>query len=62
MQFIHTFTKSDLGKHYIRKDGVTIWLKNILGYIQKKHLGKQLYKNNGSYTIEDKKCLGTDLK
>ncbi len=49
---IHEFTKTDLGKHYIKKDGYTIFLKNLIGYVQKKDLGKKLYKINGVYKIE----------
>lgn len=51
MLLIHEFTKKDLGKHYIKKNGEVVFLRNLIGYIQKIHIGKKLYKINGEYKI-----------
>jgi hypothetical protein len=48
---IHTFNKLDLGKKYLRKDGKTVWLGSLIGFVRKEHLGKTLYKVDNKYEI-----------
>ena len=57
-QFVHEFTKFDVGKHYVRgTDGRTVFLKNIMGHVQKIDIGKRLYKVGSIYQVENNEQL-----